>query len=55
MTDAEQARDIINSLVRKVADLSDVTRAVAVASRLMTEHLETIEAELIELLTETRP
>jgi hypothetical protein len=45
---------VITVAVRKLNDLADVARAIAVAARLMGEKLETVQAELLQLFNDTK-
>jgi hypothetical protein len=45
-------RDDLEDLIRKCADLADVTRAIAIAARLCGEKLETMQEDLITLLSD---
>jgi hypothetical protein len=49
MIEIEKA--IVTEAVRKLADLSDVARAIAVAAKLMSEKLERLQEELLNLFT----
>jgi hypothetical protein len=49
MTDDRTAEDVLRAALRRLNDASDVLVAVAAASRLLVESLDSLQLEIMEL------
>ena len=52
MSDINHNRETINVVIRQIADLIDVQRAISAAARLSAEKLQDMEGALVNLLAE---